>query len=335
MSASFLELFRLLSSFSPPRRTLPDAPWEAYADWAIAQGLGPLASYNLEYRLGGAGAPDFIRERLLSVYQGLVNDNVMKLVNFKRAVTELEGRKIILIGAAAFADSLYPHVAFRPVGELQMLVRPSDLDGFSGYLAKSQFKPAPALAERTGATRVLTDNRTPLLLYTHFLGPGLEREEALLFERAVLVRAYGPSIYRLELEDALLLQCLEQAQLGYDVPMLSFLDLRELLLGAPSVSGPYSRAVRPEVVRERAAALGIERALYTSLSIAERLFPETAGVAEGLKPTLKRVTRELLDRLVVSPLGGLQHPGRTRGTERLWRLLAGGRQRLRTLESQT
>ena len=57
MAISFLELFRVLASFDPPRVDLSKAPWDAYVNWSIGQGLAPLAAYNLEYRLGQCGAP--------------------------------------------------------------------------------------------------------------------------------------------------------------------------------------------------------------------------------------------------------------------------------------
>src|SRR3954468_1093799 len=142
MPAPLAEMFRALSSFAPSRVDLRGAPWEPYVDWAIGQGLAPLAAYNLEYRLGGAGAPQWARDRLLSLYQGSLNDNVMKLVNFKRAVDELSGRKVLLLGGASFAESVYPHVAFRPVAELELWVRAEDLDPFSAFLGKHHFKPS-------------------------------------------------------------------------------------------------------------------------------------------------------------------------------------------------
>src|SRR6516162_2348316 len=118
MAPSLLETFRVLASFSPGRTSLLGAPWDDYVDWAIAQGLAPLAAYNLEYRLGGGGAPEWARDRLLSVYQGELNDKVLKLVTFRRAVDEPEGRRTILVGPARYAEALYPHVAFRPVPDL-------------------------------------------------------------------------------------------------------------------------------------------------------------------------------------------------------------------------
>jgi hypothetical protein len=52
-------------------------------------------------RLGAAQIPEWVRHRLLSLYQGSANDNVMKLVNLKRAIDDLEGRRIVLVGGAA------------------------------------------------------------------------------------------------------------------------------------------------------------------------------------------------------------------------------------------
>jgi hypothetical protein len=182
---------------------------------------------------------------------------------------------------------------------------------------------------------VLSDTHTPLLLYTSWLGHGFESLEAELFERALSMRAYGPSLFRLELEDAILAQCLEHAQAGFDVPMITFVDLRELLTGATSLAGPYSHAPRRDVLMERAKGWKMERALYASVQIVKRLFPETQEALTPLEPALKRGTRELLERLVISPVASLGHHRPLRATDRLRRLLTGGRKSIRPLECQT
>ncbi len=320
---SLADTFRTLAAFEPSRADLTDAPWDEYVDWAIAQGLAPLAAYNLEYRLGGAGAPEWARDRLLSVYQGSLNDNVMKLVNFKRALDALEGRRIVVLGGASFAESLYPHVAFRPVVDLRLLVRPRDLDGLAGWLARADFRPDRSATDPAGAARILSDGRTQLLLHAGLLGDAA-LDEALV-SRAIPMRVYGPSVFRLELEDALLALCLEHARFGYDVPTLSFVDLRELLLGAPMLAGPYSRPFDPAVLHARAREWRIGRALYASTAIASRLFPELSDAAARAAPKLRAATRTLLDRLVVDPASTIGRSRSMRGSDRLRRLLAGGR----------
>jgi hypothetical protein len=322
MAIRLIDTFRLLASFEPPRRSLRGAPWEEYVDWAIAQGLAPLASYNLEYRLGGADAPEWVRDRLLSIYQGSLNDNVMKLVNFKRSVDDLEGRKLLLLGGAAFADTLYPHVAFRPVLDIQMLLRRMDVDAFAGYLARHEFRPEPDEPAH-GAAKVVSDGRTPIFLYADVLGPERRDEVQGIFERAKPMRMYGSSVFRPDLEDMVLLVALQHAREGYQVPWLSFVDLRELVMGAKSMGGLYSRSMDVALLLERAKAWRLERALYTSLSLVARLFPETAEAVTPALPPLRRATRELLDRLVVTPASEPGQMSHVRGSDRLRRLLTG------------
>lgn len=325
MTPSLPELFRTLTAFAPVRRSLEGAPWEEFVDWAIGQGLAPLAAYNLEYALAGGGAPDWARDRLLSIYQGSVNDNVMKLVNFKRSVDALEGRKVILFGGASFAESLYPHIAFRPVIDLQLLLRAPDVDGFANFLRTAEFRTAPQEQQgEAGARRVLTDGRTNLLLYSGLLGEGRADAEAGLFDRALPMKVYGPSFFRLDLEDAILVACLEHAREGYQVPLIQFVDLRELLLGAPALGGPYSRPVDAGVLLARARELRLERALYASTAIVAALFPDAADAARRVQPRIPAATRALLDRALVQPVGTLGKTSRVRGAERLRRLLAGG-----------
>jgi len=327
MTPSLLDTFRVLSSFEPKRTSLRDAPWEEYTDWSISQGLAPLAAYNLEYRLGGADSPEWVRDRLMSVYQGALNDNVMKLVNFKRTVDGLEGRRILVLGGPAFAESLYPHVAFRPLLDIEMLLAPEDVSPFGNFLQAGEFRPDLTLPQGrhpSGARRVLSDGRTQLLLYSELLGPALRAEEQGLFDRAKPMKVYGPSMYCLELEDAILMVALDQARHGFEVPMLSFVDLRELLRGAPFTGGMYSRTPDFAALKARARAWQAERALYAGVTVVERLFPEAAAAAQEAKPELRRTTRQLLDRLLVQPVSELGRMRSLKGADRLRKWLTGG-----------
>jgi hypothetical protein len=321
MAVSMLELFRTLTSFSPPRADLRDAPWEDFTDWALAQGIASLAAYNLEYRLGPSGSPEWVRHRLLALYQGLANDNVMKLVNLKRAIDDLEGRKIVLVGAVSFAESLYPHVAFRPVIDARLLVPATDVEPLAAWLRRSEFKQDDTVKDRAGATKVLTDTRTLIFLHGG-LGPDAAENQALL-SRVLPMRPFGPSAFRLDLEDALLVHVLFMARQGFEVPMLEFLDLRELVLGAPSMGGVYSRPIDAGVVLARAKAWRLERGLYTALSVVEQLWPETAAAVKPLKPDLSFPVRELLERVAVAPLAQVGRTEGFKGEEALRSLLAG------------
>lgn len=323
MSVTFLELFRTLSSFDPRRASLKDAPWEEYVPWAIGHGVAPLAAYNLEYRLPGVGAPAWARERLLSVYQGSLNDNVLKLVNLKRTLDDLQGRKILLFGAASFAEALYPHVAFRPVIDIELWVKPHEVDAFANFLRGAEFQPSEE-AGPPGVARVLSDERTTLYVYGDVLGPRRAAQQEALLERALPMKVYGTSMFRPDLEDAILLTALLQARDGFVVPAISLIDLRELLLGGASMGSVYSRPVDFDALVRRAKEWRIERALYAACGIVEALFPWAADAARSGKPKLRSATQALLDRLVVRPWSDLGQLTHLRGADRLRRLLTGG-----------
>jgi hypothetical protein len=129
-------------------------------------------------------------------------------------------------------------------------------------------------------------------------------------------------VYRLELEDALLVQVALLARAGFEVPLLEFLDLRELVLGAPAMGGVYSRPVDAAALRSRARAWRVERGLWAALGIVERLFPETAAAVAPLKPELSLPVREVLERLVVAPLSEVGRTRAVRGEELLRALLS-------------
>jgi Uncharacterised nucleotidyltransferase len=316
-----LELFRILSSFSPPRAQLSRAPWDEFVNWSIAQGLAPLAAYNLEYRLGSSGSPEWARDRLLSIYQGTANDNVMKLVNLKQQVDELQGRKLTLVGSATFAESLYPHVAFRPVIDIRMALPRGDLEGFANYLRRAEFTAQPEAIDRAGAERVLNDTRTQLFLHAGFSGH--QGFDAQVTARLLPMKVYGSSMYRLDLEDALVVHILLMARAQFVVPMIEFVDLRELVLEAPSMGGVYSRPINAALVAQSLSMLKLERAAYAALSILTQLFPETAAAVQALRPQVPLPMRELLDSAIVKPVSDLDRQGEFGFEEKLRQLLLG------------
>ncbi len=287
MDLSFSELFEHLASFNPPKKSLHHAPWEAYVDWAIANGLGPLAAYNLEYKLGLSGAPQWAKDRLLSVYQAVANDNVMKLVNFKRTLDELEGRRVVVLGGACFAESLYPHVAFRPVDELSVWVSPKDVEPLVNFLKHASF----VLVDETERYLTLSDTRSTLVVHRRVFEPA---QDAALLAEASPMPVYGGSAYRLSLEASLLVEAQLAADAGYVLPRLQAIDLRELATGAPASGGFYSRTPDIDTFARLVRTHQTTEAAFTVLTAASQLFSEQRGListllsALGTVPNLQR-----------------------------------------------
>ena len=281
-AVALLDALRALTSFTPPA-TLPDADLSVLGDVLEAHGLAPLASYQLESSRLGAGVPQAFRERLLVSYQGVVNDNVLKLVTLRGVLRTAEDVPVVLLEGAAYVDWLYPHLAFRPVGDLRVAIRPEDrrrLEAAAAGLSVER-------AEHGGRTAVLTDGRITIAIQDALWAGG--PPEGPLFERSRPYRAFGPMAARPSSEEALLATVAEQAGMGLFAPLVTFVDLRELV----RLDG-----LDPAHVLARADALGLSRALFGAVSLVAHFFPDVADAAERVRPALGLAERVAVERVV-------------------------------------
>ncbi len=277
---ALLDALRALTAFSPPS-VLPDCELGLLADVLEAHGLAPLASYQVEHTQLGAGLPDRFRERLLTSYQGVVNDNVLKLVTLRGVLREAEDVPVVLLDAAAYVDWLYPHLAFRPVGELRLAVKAED-----GARLAERAKLRLLRTEHGGRTAVFSDGKLEVT-FQEGLFAGAPADVPL-FERARPYPAFGPAAARPSPEDALLSTVGEQALLGLLAPLVTYVDLRELLRLRPDA----------DYVLARAGALGLSRALHGATLLAAHFFPEIGGEAAAVRPALGFAERVAVERVV-------------------------------------
>ena len=301
-----LEALRAVTSFSPPE-VLPACDPGLLADVLEAHGLAALASYQLEQKRIGAGAPEGLRVRLLTSFQGIVNDNLQKVLALRAVLRDVEGLHVVLLDAAAFADWLYPHLAFRPLGELRLAVPTADGQRFLDAIGPEW---SMLRTEHEGRT-VVFGNGTVTVSMQEGLWPS-GPEDAPLFARATPYPVFGPSAFRPSQEDALLGAVAEQALLGLHAPLVTFVDLRELL----------ARPLDAGYVLERAASLRLERALHGAMLLVAHFFPETGEAAAALRPALGVAERFAVERVVEAA----KDPGRLRalrGADAAARLVVG------------
>jgi hypothetical protein len=279
---ALLDALRALTSFSPPEE-LPECEPGLLADVLEAHGLAALASYQLEQRRLGAQAPQALRERLLTSFQGIVNDNLQKLLALRALLRDVTGLRIVLLDAAAFVDWLYPHLAFRPLGDLRLAVPTAEGERF---VAATKESLTLLRTEHEARTAVFTTGAVPVSIQEGLWPSG--PEDAALFERATPHRTFGPSAYRPSAEEALLAVVAEQALLGLHAPLITFVDLRELL--AQPLDEGYLLA--------RASALRLERALHGASLLVAHFFPESAAAAARVRPELGLAERLAVERVV-------------------------------------
>jgi hypothetical protein len=153
-----------------------------------------------------------------------------------------------------------------------------------------------ARTELDGRVAIFTDGRITLTAQEGLWpgGPG----DAPLFDRRVAYRALAPSAARPSAEDALLSTVADQALLGLLAPLITFVDMRELL----------RQPLDAEYVRRRAQETGLARGLRGSLQLTSRFFPEAEGAAARLSPELTAPERVAVERVVA----GAADPSRLR-----------------------
>ncbi len=280
------DAIRALSAFEPPA-ALPPCDLALLAEVLEANGLAPIASYHLETCALGAGVPAQFREKLLALYQGVVNDNVYRVMTLRGALKASPVPVVVLSGLAA-VDWLYPHLAFRPLGDLRLAVRGEDGARFAGAAKGAGFRVEAVAGGGRGAA--FGDDRVRFTIQEG-LWQGAP-PDAGLFDRATPLPALGPEIRRPSPEDMLLATVAEQAEQGLFAPLVTFVDLRELLRLDPPLDSRY--------VKERAAALGLSRALHGSMALLALHFPEVSGAAGTLAPPLSAPERAAVDAVVRS-----------------------------------
>lgn len=279
---ALLDALRALTAFDPPPE-LPSCDLEELVHVLTAHGLAPLASYQVEHTRLGAGLPATFREALLGQYQGVANDNVMKLMGLRGTLRAVPGLPVVLLEAAAYMDWLYPHLAFRPVGDLRIALRAEDGSRFAKAL---EGQLSLERTEHGKRVAVFTDGRITMTVQEGLWAGGPADE--LLFERRQPYRAFGPTAARPSPEDALLGTVGDQGMAGLMAPLITYLDLRELLRLPLDVG--YLKA--------RAKTTGLERALHGSCRLVAHYFPDVERAAEALLPSLSPMERRLVDWVV-------------------------------------
>jgi hypothetical protein len=140
--------------------------------------------------------------------------------------------------------------------------------------------------EHEGRTVVFTNEKASVSIQEGLWPSG--PEDGPLYARAEPYPVFGPSAYRPSPEDALLGTVAEQALLGLHAPLVTFVDLRELL----------ARPLDASYVLARASSLRLERALYGATLLVSHFFPESEPAAALVRPDLGVAERVAVERVV-------------------------------------
>ena len=283
-----------------------DAHWQAVTALAHRTGLAPLLFRAV--KAAGCAPPAETRTALANSYWLTLSQNMRahrRLVGLLQAL-ERAGVPCILLKGLALAEAVYGDWGVRPMADVDLLVRPGDLDQAAGALANQGYLPpaarsgerSPAFARRFhGEQSFCPQNGTGMCvdLHTHLVAPTWFRastriELEPLWARARPLSIDGAAVLQLAAEDELLYLCLHAA-VNHDLTAVRlFVDIDRLIRIAPALDW--------NVCVERALDWRVRNAVYFALDLARQLLGTPVPPAALQRLQLSRPSRWLMGRLV-------------------------------------
>lgn len=213
-------LIALLSERAVAAGTFNEADWQRIVELAQKQSVAPVLYVRLKER--GLTLPPAVVEQLRSIYLNSAARNTRlfhELGKILRAL-QVENLPVIPLKGACLAETVYGNIALRPMGDVDLLVKPNDLAPALdvlralGYAPQHPFDPIteqtvsqhlPPISKPGGLTVEMHWTIVNPLEYTHhFQNDDLDQ----LWSRAMPVKIGGIPVLMLSPVDLLLHLCL-------------------------------------------------------------------------------------------------------------------------------
>jgi hypothetical protein len=244
-------------------------------------------------------------DQATKAYYATAARNILIYDDLVRALRVLNdaGVPVIVLKGAALAETIYPNIAHRPMGDADLLVRPGDRDHARAAFEAAGYRFLPEPEERfkpfdTCFTSEMAFRRgegVDALIELHWELISAEwyrRTTALkveaLWERARPLRLEGAAAWQLSPEDTLIHLCVHLAAHAFHHPP-AYNDIDHLLRAEAPF--PWDRFL------ERVADFRVRTPVYFALSAARKLegAPVLDGILIRLKPSFFR--RKLVEAI--------------------------------------
>lgn len=253
-------------------KSLRAEDWDSLLQQAEYHGVTPLLHRALQERQ--AALPAGVQERLELSSSGTAADNTKLYLELAAVLEALRtaGVPVLVLKGAHLAEIVYRDVALRPMGDVDLLVRRTDLSCAERAMLGLGYRPqiAPGGIQDYSAHRhlppFLKDGAVPIEIHRSIDESGCFHIDAEgLWERARTVRIAGVEALVLSPEDLLLHLCLHTGfQHGFRIPLRMICDI----VATIRHHGPeldWRRLVR---AAERS---GLSKVCYYTLAVARSL----------------------------------------------------------------
>jgi len=235
------QLIDLLAGRAVAAETLAEADWERLIALAQNHTVAPVLYVRLKER--GITLPLTIAEQLSRIYLASAMRNTWLFHELGKILRALQAANlpVILLKGACLAEAVYGNIALRPMGDVDLLVKPNDLAlaldvlRTLGYVSEHSFDPiaeqalshhVPPISKPGGLTVEMHWTIVNPRYHAHFNRDDLEQ----LWSRAKPATISGVSVLMFSPTDLLLHLCLHvSAQHRFDATGLrNYLDMAEV-----------------------------------------------------------------------------------------------------------
>ena len=238
---------RVLAGRSPAPDTLASADWEALVELALRHGLAPWLHARL--RKFRAAPPPAAASRLHEAYLASAAQSLRVLHQLGEILGAFKGARIAVIPlkGACLAEAVYGDSALRPMADLDVLVKPRDLNRAVselralGYTSGQPFDPAAARAGFQDMPEMSRSAGVPVELHwtlvTPLSGVNVDAGELeSLWSRARSATVAGVETLTLSPADLLLHLCLHMSvhHRFNGIRLRNIVDLAEVCRRYPS-----------------------------------------------------------------------------------------------------
>lgn len=252
-------------------RTLAGRQWEGLVQAALDYNLAPQLHHRIKLFSSAGSAPPEMRQRLKAAYYLAVTRN-MRLYRDLQAILRTctaAGVPVMLLKGAHLAEIVYGNIALRPMGDIDLLVKPADLLAVHGLLVEQGY--VNAEKDRGNALGHLPPyckkNSPPVEIHYTICSPPFSGRFAVeeLWDRAWPAEVQGARALTLCPEDLLLHLCVHAAiDHGFEIGPLPFLDIARTI-------EKYGSDIDWVSLLHRARQWGLGRCLHLMLCLSNKM----------------------------------------------------------------
>ncbi len=279
-------------------------------DWDYILALHPLACitpllfYNLKKIVGRNTIPKSVVDRLRARYVGVLRNNTLIYRQLHEVLEELqnEGIPVILLKGAALAETVYPDIALRPMSDIDLLAKKTDLHDVGEVLSKLGYTQSCPIEyyekhhHLAPYVKVDAEQRDSVAIEVHhnlIPGPlmsGIDTDR--LWEGAQTVKMSGSDALILSSESLILHLCLHLSSSGFVSGMRTLTDISESIRY-------YGKRLDWHSLIRKSNEFRVGSCVYYSLDLAKEMMyidiPTYALDGLNLEPKLEPLETRLME----------------------------------------